>query len=132
MTDDLGGYFDSLPDKIRTPLAAVIREQAEELSSAQQNALKALEQSPDETGALEASCVVVNGPTDLEVFVQAGGDTTTNEIREGSGIDYDHALGFEFGNSRQPSRSFFYSTYHERRDAMRDAITDALNEVLKQ
>ena len=132
MADDLDGYFDSLADTIRAPLAAVIREQAEELSAAQQSALKALEQAPDETGALEASCVVVDGATNLEVFVQAGGDATTNEIREGSGIDYDHALGFEYGNSRQPARSFFYSTYHERRDQMRGAITDALTEALKQ
>lgn len=132
MADDLDGYFDSLPDKIHAPLSAVIREQAEELSSAQQSALKALEQSPEETGALEASCVVVDGSSDLEVFVQAGGDATTNEIREGSGIGYDHALGFEFGNSHQPARPFFYSTYHERRDQMRDAITNALTEALKQ
>jgi hypothetical protein len=129
--DDLDAYLSDLPDKIRAPLVAVIREQAEELSAAQRNALKSLEQSPDETGDLEASCEVVAGASDLEVFVQAGGDLTTKEIREGSGVPYDYALSFELGTSRQPARPFFYSTYHERRDDMRDAITDALNEVLQ-
>jgi hypothetical protein len=132
MANEIDNYFDGLSDTIRAPLVAVIREQAEELSAAQQSALKALEQSPEETGALEASCVVVPGSSDLEVFVQAGGDATTNEIREGSGTGYDHALGFEFGNSHQPARPFFYSTYHERRDGMHDAITNALTEALKQ
>jgi HK97 gp10 family phage protein len=127
---DLENYLDSLPDKIRAPLAAVIREQAELLSAAQQNALKALEQSPDETGDLEASCVVVDGATDLEVFVQAGGSATTKEVREGSGVNYDYAIGFEFGTSHQPARPFFYSTYNEMRDDMQENITDALTEVL--
>jgi HK97 gp10 family phage protein len=129
---DLESYLDSLPEKIRAPLVWVIRNEAEELSQAQQDALKALEQSPDETGDLEASCVVVDGASDLEVFVQAGGDATTKDVREGSGVNYDYALGFEFGTSHQPARPFFYSTYHERRDQMHDAITDALTEVLKQ
>jgi HK97 gp10 family phage protein len=132
MTDDLDAYLNALPTKIRAPLATVIREQADMLSQAQQSALKALEQPPEETGGLEASCVVVDGPSDLEVFVQAGGTTTTKEVREGSGVGYDYAIGFEFGTSHQPARPFFYSTYHEHRDEMRDAITEALTEVLKQ
>jgi hypothetical protein len=133
MADDqeVQDYLDGLSAKIRSPLAAVIREQAEDLSQAQQSALKALEQSPDEMGDLEASCIVVSGPSDLEVFVQAGGDATTKEVREGSGEGYDYAVGFEFGNSHQPARPFFYSTYRERRDGMRAAITDALTEALK-
>jgi hypothetical protein len=131
MADELDDYLNSLSDKIRAPLVAVIREQAEELSAAQRSALKSLEQSPDETGDLEASCEVVDGASDLEVIVQAGGDLTTKEIREGSGVPYDYALSFEHGTSRQPARPFFYSTYHERRDGMRAAITDALTEVLK-
>jgi HK97 gp10 family phage protein len=134
MADDqeLQDYLNSLPDKLREPLAAVIREQAESLSQAQQSALQALEQSPDETGDLEASCVVVPGATDLEVFVQAGGTLTTKEVRTGSGEPYDYAVGFEFGTSHQPARPFFYSTYNAMRDDMQDAISEALNEVLDQ
>jgi HK97 gp10 family phage protein len=127
---DLQDYLNSLSDKLREPLAEVILEQAELLSQAQKSALQALEQSPDETGDLEASCVVVPGATDLEVFVQAGGTLTTKEVRTGSGEPYDYAAGFEFGTSHQPARPFFYSTYRAMHDDMQDAINEAINEVL--
>jgi HK97 gp10 family phage protein len=132
MADDikeLQDYLNSLPDKLVEPLAAVIREQAQSLSDAQRSALRSLEQS-SATGDLEESCTVVDGDNDLEVFVQAGGDLTTKEVREGSGVSYDYAEAFEFGTSRQPAQPFFYPTYHAMRDDMQQAITDAVNEVL--
>lgn len=132
MADDnqeLQDYLNGLPDKLWEPLAAVIREQAELLSQAQKSALQALEQS-DETGDLEDSCVVVDGATDFEFLVQAGGSATTKDVREGSGVNYDYAEAFEFGTSHQPARPFFYPTYHAMRDDMQEAITDAVNEVL--
>lgn len=127
--DDLDAYLSSLPDKLREQLSDVLREQAFRLSDAQRAALRALEQSP-ETGALEASCTVAPGANDLEYIVQAGGDMTTKEVREGSGEPYDYALGFEFGTSHQPARPFFYSTYNAMRDDMQKAIDEAVNEVL--
>jgi HK97 gp10 family phage protein len=127
---DLQRYLESLPDKLTAELADVIREQAELLSAAQKQALQSLEKT-DPTGALEASCVVVPGASDLEVLVQAGGELTTKEVREGSGVEYDYALGFEFGTSRQPARPFFYNTYHARKDDIQDAIDQAASEVIK-
>jgi hypothetical protein len=128
---DLQAYLESLPDKLTDHLADVIRDQAEELSAAQRSALKSLEQSPDETGDLEKSCVAVPGNNPLEYIVQAGGDLTTREIREGSGVDYDYALGFEYGTARgQPARPFFWPTYRARKDDIQTAIDNAVNEVL--
>jgi HK97 gp10 family phage protein len=75
--------------------------------------------------------VVVPGENDLEFLVQAGGDLTTKEVREGSGVDYDYAEAFEFGTARQPARSFFWSTYREMKDDIQDAIDDAVSEALK-
>lgn len=109
MADDLDAYLNALPDKITEQLSGVVREQAGRLSEAQKDALRSLEQPPEETGDLEASCTVVPGASDLEFLVQAGGEATT---RDG----YDHALGFEFGISHQPARPFFYSTYNAMRD----------------
>jgi HK97 gp10 family phage protein len=126
---DLQDYLNSLPDKLIEPLATVIREQAELLSQAQKSALQSLEQS-DDTGDLEASCVVVDGATSLEVLVQAGGSATTKHVREGSGVNYDYAEAFEFGTSHQPARPFFYPTYHGMRDDMQEAINNAVEEVL--
>lgn len=131
MADDLQKYLESLPDKVQDQLSDAIREQAELLSSAQKDRLRQLEQSPEETGDLEASCVVVPGENDLEFLVQAGGDLTTKEIRDGSGVDYDYAEAFEFGTSKQPARSFFWSTYRDMKDDMQDAINQAVEEAFK-
>lgn len=133
MADDnkeLQAYLESLPDKLTDHLADVIRDQAEELSAAQRSALKSLETSPAETGDLEKSCVAVPGDSPLEYIVQAGGDLTTREIREGSGVDYDYALGFEYGTSRQPARPFFWPEYRKRRDDIQSAIDEAAKKVL--
>lgn len=130
MSDDLEDYLNSLPDKLTEHLSEVLREEAQKLSDAQRRALQSLEQPPEDTGDLAASSVVTEGRNKLEFFVQAGGDLTTKEIREGSGEPYDYALAFEFGNSHQPARPFFYSTYNALRDEMQEAIDDAVNEVL--
>lgn len=127
--DDLEAYLQSLPDKITEHLSDVLREQAFRLSDAQREALRTLEQSP-ETGALEASCTVVAGAHDLEYFVEAGGEMTTKEVRDGSGEPYDYALAFVYGTSRQPARDFFFSTYNSLHDSMQEEINDAINEVL--
>lgn len=129
--DELQEYFDGISDDLREQLSGVIRDEAEKLSAAQRARLKELQQSPDETGDLEASCVVVEGANELEWIVQAGGGMTTGDIREGSGMDYDYAEGFEFGTSKQPARPFFWSTYREMKDDIATNIADAASEVLK-
>ncbi|MEH2542811.1 hypothetical protein [Bradyrhizobium sp. AZCC 1699] len=131
MSDDLAAYLKALPDRLTEQLSDVLREEAFRLSDAQRQTLQSLEQAPSDTGDLEASCTVAAGRSVLEYFVQAGGDMTTKEIRTGSGEDYDYAVGFEHGNSRQPARPFFYSTFNSLKDDMAENINDAVNEVLK-
>jgi len=128
--DEMQRWLQSLPDKVEQVVSEVMKEQAQELADAQRRALRGLLQPPEETGHLEESIAVeVRGP--LDVHVVAGGDSTTGDIREGSGVDYDHALAFEFGNSRQPARPFFYPTYRARRDQIDEVISDAINEAIK-
>lgn len=131
MADDLEKFLGSLPDKLVDQLSDVVREEAERLSTAQRARLKQLETSPDETGHLEESCTVIPGDNPLEWIVVAGGELTSKEIREGSGIEYDYALAFEHGTSKQPARSFFYSTYNEMKDEIAENIENAISEVLK-
>ena len=131
MADDLTNYLLALPDQLEQQLRDAVWEQAERLSAAQRQALHDLEQSPDETGHLEESCTVLPGSNDLEALVVAGGDLTTREVREGSGIQYDYAQAFEFGTSRQPARPFFYPTYNAMKDDIEAALNDAVSEVLK-
>jgi hypothetical protein len=122
--DELQRYLGDLPKKVRAKLSGVIKGEADNLSSAQQASLRSLEQPPDETGDLEASCTVVPGKDDLEFVVQAGGDTTTVK-------GYDHAVGFEYGTAKQPARPFFWSTYRARRAGIEQNIQDAVAEALK-
>ena len=131
MTDEIDDHFDALLDRLKRDLAPVIREQADLLSQAQRAALQQLEQSPDETGNLEASCTVAPGAHELEFIVQAGGDATTDEVRAGSGEDFDYGAAFEFGTSHQPARPFFYSTYNAMRADMQRTINEAAIEVQK-
>jgi HK97 gp10 family phage protein len=130
MADDLTNYLLALPDQIERQLSDVVREQAFKLSDAQRAALQGLEQDP-ETGALEASCTVARGANSLEYLVQAGGDMTTKEVREGSGVEYDYAEAFEFGTSRQPARPFFWPEYRAHREEIEEAINDAVSGILK-
>lgn len=129
-TDELDRYLNSLLDKIRAEISDEVLKQAFLLSDAQRAALRSLEQTA-ETGALEASCTVAPGADDLEYIVQAGGDMTTKEVREGSGVDYDYALAFEYGTSHQHAKPFFWPTYREKREGIEQAISDAVERAIK-
>lgn len=129
--DDLDEYLNSLPDKIAAELGGVIKAQAERLSDAQRDALRATEAPPSESGDLEASCRVEPGDNPLEYVVMAGGDATTKEVREGSGVGFDYALAYVYGTTRQPARDFFWNTYDALRDDMRSAINQTVEKVLK-
>lgn len=131
MSDELDRYFEQLPEQVRQHVSEAVQAEAERLSDAQRAALRALQQSPDETGNLEESCTVVPGADDLEFIVQAGGETTTKEVREGSGEPYDYAEAFEYGTSRQPARPFFFNTYGAMRDEIETNIGNAISEALK-
>lgn len=127
--DDLDDYLNSLPDKIAAELGGVIKAQAERLSDAQRDALRATEAPPSESGDLEASCRVEAGDSPLEYVVKAGGDATTKEVREGSGVGFDYALAFEYGTSRQQAKPFFWNTYDALRDDMRSKIDNAIGKA---
>jgi HK97 gp10 family phage protein len=129
MADDLETYLNELPDKLHQQVSDAVLKQAFRLSDAQREALQELEQSA-ESGAMEASCTVAPGANDLEYIVQTGGDMTTKEIRDGSGVPYDYAEAFEFGTSRQEARPFFWPTYRAMKDDIEQEIQNAISEAL--
>jgi HK97 gp10 family phage protein len=128
--DEMQAYFESLPDKVQDELADVLQQQAKRLSDAQRGALQGQEAAPAETGHLEDSCRVETGDDPLDVHVLAGGELTETDVRDGSGIPYDHALAFEFGNSRQPARPFFWNTYRALKPDIDNAISDAIQKAI--
>lgn len=122
--DDVQAWFDGLARKVQAQVAAVVKQEAEDLSAAQLARLQSLERPPAETGALEASCEVIPGTNDAQFVVVAGGDQTTVD-------GYDHALGFEFGTQKQPAEPFFWPVFRERAAAARQRIEDAITEAMK-
>ena len=130
MSDDLDDYLQSLPDSIKDEIGHTIKAQAERLSEAQKRALQSLQQPPEETGQLEATCRAVPGENELEWIVQAGGEATTTDIRTGSGTDFDYGEAFEYGTKHQPARSFFWSTYRALRDDMQREINSSIEKAL--
>ncbi|MDB5616170.1 hypothetical protein [Tardiphaga sp.] len=128
--DELQTYLENLPDKVLNDVADVLQQQAKHLSDAQRAALQGQQSAPAETGNLEGSCRVETGEDPLDVHVVAGGDLTETEVRTGSGEPYDYALGFEFGNSRQAARPFFFSTYRAMKPDIDTAISEAIQKAL--
>lgn len=128
--DELQDYLESLPDKVLADVSDVLQEQAKRLSDAQRAALQGQESAPAETGHLEQSCRIEIGDDPLDVHVVAGGDLTETEVRTGSGEPYDYALGFEFGNSRQAARPFFWNTYRAMKPDIDTAIAEATQKAI--
>lgn len=132
MSEELDRYLEKMLEQVGQGVSEAVRVEAERLSDAQRAALRALQQSPDETGKLEESCTVVPGADDTEWVVQAGGETTTKEVREGSGEPYDYAEAFEYGTSRQPARPFFWPTYEAMKDEITANIEKAVEEAINE
>lgn len=124
MADDLQQYFQNLPYKLKRELAEGLKDIADRLASDIKQA------TPVKTGKLRDSVRVRRGRNTLELYVEAGGVDTTKMVREGSGVDYDYALGVEFGNLHAPAQPFFYNTYRAREADIREEISDLLQDVL--
>lgn len=123
--DELQRYFSDLSFKVKKQLARKIRNEADRLAAA----IKA--EAPVASGALRDSVKVRRRKSDVELEVTAGGETTTREIRGGSGISYDYARAVEFGTVDRPAQPFFYNTYREMAPEIRRNIDDAIAEALK-
>jgi HK97 gp10 family phage protein len=121
--DELQRYFSDLPFKVKRRVAAVVKAEADKLSTA----IKA--KAPrGATGNLAAS-VQVHRKSEIELEVTAGGDLTTKEIRKGSGETYDYARAVEFGSTASPAQPFFFNTYREMAPEIREAIDDAVSDA---
>lgn len=119
-------YIRDLPFKARRQLAGAIKTEADRLA----NAIKY--QAPRKTGALAESVKVRRRRNELDLEVVAGGDATTKEIRDGSGVSYDYAMATEFGTSKQPALPFFYSTYRAMRADIERNIETAVRKALDE
>ncbi len=120
--DEMQKYFADLPFKVKRELAEAIKAEADKLA----DAIKAA--APVKTGALRDSVQVRRTRNDLTLYVTAGGDATTKEIRKGSGEDYDYAMATEFGTTKESAQPFFYPTAR----AMEDEINENIRAAVKK
>lgn len=127
MADDLDAYLKKLPDRLRRDMAATLEDVATDLSNAIRDAAP-----QGKTGNLKRSVRVTKGRHDLELFVDAGGDLTTKEVRKGSGEPSDYALHVEFGTLHAPAQPFFYPTYRAKASEIRKEIEDAVADALSK
>lgn len=125
MSKELQSWFKELPIKLQRELAKDLKEIADGLAEDIRRV------TPEgETGNLRSSVRVRRGRRTLEYFVEAGGVTTTKEVRQGSGVQSDYALHVEFGTSKMSPQPFFYSTYNERRADVRREVEEAVANAL--
>lgn len=122
--DDVQSWFDGLSYKLKRELAGKLKEQADDLAAA----IKA--EAPVATGALRDSVKVRRRRGELELEVTAGGETTSKEIRKGSGEEFDYALALEYGTVNEPAQPFFYNTARELMPDIQDNIAQAVADVL--
>lgn len=126
--EDTQAFLLGLPKKLRKPIAAALKEQAERLADAQRGVASAHSKS----GELVGSIRVEPGRDELEVFVRAGGAATTKEVRDGSGVPYDYALADEFGTTHQAATPFFYPVYRELHDSIVEEISDVVQRAVNE
>jgi HK97 gp10 family phage protein len=88
------------------------------------------EVAPVRTGKLRDSVKVRRRRNELDFEVTAGGDETTREAREGSGVMVDYAVFTEYGTTHEEAEPFFYPTFRAREAGIREAIEDAVSDAL--
>lgn len=88
--------------------------------------------------------VVVHGPTsnladsirkeqgkkETQVYIKAGGPTTT--VKSGGGKPYDYSRAVEFGTEHVAAHPFFWPTYRLMRKRMRAAMARKITKRIKQ
>lgn len=85
-----------------------------------------------ETIKLKNSIRVEPGRKPGQVFIKAGGPTTTKPVRSGSGnATYDYAVGQEFGTHDQAAQPFFWPTYRLKKKRARSAIKRRITKAIK-
>lgn len=122
--DEFERAIGQLSFKLRRQIAEAIKAEADRLA----DAIKAA--APVRTGKLRDSVKVRRTRNELTLYVTAGGDDTTKEVRSGSGVEYDYALATEFGTSKENAQPFFYPTARELEPSIRENIEQAVSEAL--
>lgn len=109
--------MERIPKAIAGDLGKGVDEQAHRLAEVMRSVAPV-----GPTGNLRRSIRVSPGKHPLQKRVTAGGELTTVEVRSGSGVPYDYAMGVEFGNEQVSAQPFFWPPYRLLRSRIRSGI----------
>jgi HK97 gp10 family phage protein len=110
--------MENIPKVVAKELQRVPFEQGLVLANAMKSAVP---EGTDAVRELRDSIRVEPGRRPLQVFVRAGGPTTTKRGKL-SGRPYDYALANEFGTQKMAAQPFFWPTYRLLKKRIRAAM----------
>lgn len=109
-------------ERARSRIPSRVMNEAEGLAAAMQQAASAHQK----TGATVQSVKAVPTSKPSRARVVAGGDLTTKEVRQGSGVSYDYVRAEEFGTVNEHAIPFFFTTYRARRAGIKQRIAEGI------
>lgn len=148
--DDVQDWFGGLSYKLKRELAATIKEEADGLAAAVEEAAP-----KGKTLKLSKSVRVRRKRNELDLEVTAGGDDTTkfygrstgyaqevvidgrsnegiSKKADGEGVSYDYALASEYGTVNEEAQPFFYNTAREILPDIRERIEQKVEDVISR
>lgn len=121
--------FQQLMDRIPVEVGLALQEAVATEANEMVAAMKAA--APVKTGNLRESIRAnLSSKSPLRVIIRAGGPLTTKEVRAGSGVAYDYALGTEWGTQKESPHPFFYSTARAKKPAAQRRISQKAKSAL--
>ena len=115
-----------LPEQAKTDIRKALNQSADEMVDTARSL------APREDGTLQNSIQKEDGRHELAIDVVAGGNATTHEVRNGSGVEYDYALAQEFGTSKMKPTPFFFPAYRVVRKRIKGRVSRATTKAAKQ
>jgi hypothetical protein len=124
--DRLKHKIRALPSAVRHDIGGALVVSANEISALQRRFV------PVEHGALAGTIRNHFEESRLRAVLEAGGPATTKPVRDGADVDYDYALGQEFGTQEMDANPFFFPGYRLGKKAAKRRITRAINAAAKR
>lgn len=117
--------MEAIPKQMRKAIKPALDQSGEEMVRLARNF------APRDDGTLQQSIVYRDGPGELAVTVQAGGEATTRPVRNGADATYDYALAQEYGTREMSANPFFWPAYRLTKKKLKARIRRAVSKAVK-
>lgn len=119
--DKLLARLGGMPEAVKTEIGGALVKNGDRLVSLSKSLAPR-----GKTGNLVESIRAEADADGLGLSVKAGGLKTTKQVREGSGVPYDYAMGQEHGNEHTPKHPYLYPAARALKRVMRSNLTRAI------